>query len=173
VDILAAVAVGVTFVLMTVLAMVLVDRLGRRPLMLIGLAGMASCLGVLGLVFDASRTIESLVFDGLALASLMLFVAMWSIGPGAVSQLVIAEIYPLTVRGVAMGIATAFLWGAYLLTAATFLTLSALLGEAGTFWLFGLSAVVAWAFVYRYVPETKGRTLEEIEAHWRLKAAHD
>lgn len=169
--ILAAVGVGVTFVLMTVLAMLLVDHLGRRPLLLTGLAGMALCLGVLGLVFDASKATESLMFDGLAVTSLLLFVTMWSIGPGAVSQLVISEIYPLSVRGVAMGIATAFLWGAYLLTASTFLTLTALLKEAGTFWLFGLTAVIAWMFVYRYVPETKGKSLEEIEADWRVEAA--
>lgn len=168
---LAAVAVGVTFVVMAVVAMLLVDRLGRRPLMLTGLAGMAVCLGVLGLVFDASKATESLTFDGLAVASLLLFVTMWSIGPGAVSQLIISEIYPLAVRGVAMGIATAFLWGAYLLTASTFLTLTALLKEAGTFWLFSLSAVIAWLFVHRYVPETKGKSLEEIETHWKVEAA--
>src|ERR687891_369750 len=113
---------------------------------------------VLGLVFASSKATESLMFHGLAVASLLLFVAMWSIGPGAVSQLIISEIYPLSVRGVAMGIATAFLWGAYLLTASTFLTLSALLQEAGTFWLFGLIAVIAWVFVRPYVPETKGKS---------------
>jgi sugar porter (SP) family MFS transporter len=169
--ILAAVAVGVTFVSMTILAMFLIDHLGRRPLMLTGLAGMALCLGVLGLVLEPSKAAESLVFDGLALASLLLFVAMWSIGPGAVSQLVISEIYPLTIRGVAMGIATAFLWGAYLLTASTFLTLAAVLGDAGTFWLFGLTAILAWLFVHHYMPETKGKSLEEIEAQWGAEAA--
>ncbi|MGH6896482.1 MAG: sugar porter family MFS transporter [Geminicoccaceae bacterium] len=169
--ILAAVAVGVMFVLMTIVAMVLVDHLGRRPLMLTGLAGMALSLGVLGLVFDLSDASAVLMFDILAVASLLGFVATWTIGPGAVCQLVIAENLPSSVRGMAMGIATACLWGAYLLTASTFLTLTAALGNGGTFWFFGLTAILAWLFVYRYMPETKGKSLEEIEAHWQAVAA--
>ena len=170
-SILAAVAVGATFVLMTLVALVLVDRLGRRPLMLTGLAGMALSLGVLGLVFDLSHGSATLTFDIMAVASLMCFVATWTTGPGTVSQLVIAELYPSSVRGLAMGVATAFLWGAYLLSASTFLTLTAALGNAATFWFFGLTAILAWAFVYHYMPETKGKSLEEIEAHWRAVAA--
>jgi MFS transporter, SP family, galactose:H+ symporter len=170
-SILAAVAVGATFVLMTLVALVLVDRLGRRPLMLTGLAGMALSLGVLGLVFDLSRGSATLTFDVMAVASLMCFVATWTAGPGTVSQLVIAELYPSSVRGLAMGVATAFLWGAYLLSASTFLTLTAAFGNAATFWFFGLTAIVAWAFVYHYMPETKGKSLEEIEAQWQALAA--
>jgi len=170
-SILAAVAVGVTFVLMTVVALALVDRLGRRPLMLTGLAGMALSLGVLGLVFDLSHGSASVTFDIMAVASLMCFVAAWTTGPGTVSQLVIAELYPSSVRGVAMGVATAVLWGTYLLTASMFLTLTATLGNAATFWLFGLTAILAWVFVYHYMPETRGKSLEEIEAHWQAVAA--
>ena len=169
--ILAAVAAGATLVLTTLVALALVDRLGRRPLLLAGLAGMAVCLGMLGLVFDLAQSTDVVLFDVLALTSLILFVAMWTIGPGTVSQLVIAEIFPARVRGLATGVATAFMWGAYALAASTFLSLTQLLGDAGTFWFFALTAVFSAAFAWRYQPETRGRSLEEIAAHWQRAAA--
>jgi MFS transporter, SP family, arabinose:H+ symporter len=107
-----------------------------------------------------------MLFDVLALSSLILFVTMWTIGPGTVSQLVIAKIYPSSVRGVATGIATACLWAAYALAASTFLSVTTVLGDAGTFWFFGATALLAWIFAYRYLPETRGKSLEEIAAHW-------
>jgi SP family galactose:H+ symporter-like MFS transporter len=81
--------------------------------------------------------------------------------------LLISEIYPLKVRSAAMSTVTVANWLMNLLTAVTFLTLVKILGHAGTFWLYGIIAIVAWVFFYRLVPETKGKTLEQIEAHWR------
>jgi sugar porter (SP) family MFS transporter len=164
VDILASAGVAATMVLMCIVAMQLLDRVGRRPLLLIGLAGMVLSLGLLGLVFAVPH--GGLV-GGAAVGSLMLFVGFWALGPAAASFLLISEIYPLRIRGTAMSIATVSLWAAYLLSSLTFLTLIDLLGRSGTFWLYGLVGIFVWFFVYFLVPETKGRSLEEIQDYWR------
>lgn len=165
VDILASVGVGVTTVLMTIVAMQVVDRVGRRVLVLSGLAGMALSLGVLGLAFMVPDRLG--ILGWVAVGCLMLLVGSWSIGPGAVVFVLISEIYPLRIRGLAMSVATVVLWGSYLLVTLTFLTLIQILGRPGTFFFYGLLGIGAWFFVYLFVPETKGRSLEEIEAYWR------
>jgi predicted MFS family arabinose efflux permease len=80
--------------------------------------------------------------------------------------LLIAEIYPLRVRGTAMSLATVANWGANFLVAATFLSLVKWIGQGGTFMLYAAIGVCAWFFVFRLVPETKGKSLEEIQEHW-------
>jgi MFS transporter, SP family, galactose:H+ symporter len=79
----------------------------------------------------------------------------------------VSEIYPLKVRGLAMSIASEANWGSNLIVALTFLTLIQFLGKSGTFWVYAAVGILAWIFAYFLVPETKGRTLEEIESHWR------
>jgi sugar porter (SP) family MFS transporter len=165
VAILATVGVGVVNVLMTVAAMLLLDRVGRRPLLLSGLIGMVLSLGALGLAFALPNLQRQLGW--IAVGSLMVYVGSFAIGLGPVFWLLISEIYPLKIRGLAMSMATVANWGVNLLVALTFLTLIQLLGRPGTFWLYGLVGVGAWLFAYRLVPETKGRSLEEIESHWR------
>jgi sugar porter (SP) family MFS transporter len=164
VAILATTGVGVINVLMTVVALLLLDRLGRRPLLLIGMAGMVVSLAMLGTAFlfphlPALRWV--------AAGSLMLYVGSFAVGLGPVFWLLISEIYPVKIRGLAMSIATVANWGANLLVALTFLTLIQIMGRPGTFWLYGLVGIGAWIFAYMLVPETKGRSLEDIEAHWR------
>ena len=85
--------------------------------------------------------------------------------------LLISEIYPLKVRGAAMSAVTVINWAMNLAVAVTFLTLVAVLGQAETFWLYGVIALGAWVFIYFLVPETKGKSLEQIEAHWRTGKA--
>jgi SP family galactose:H+ symporter-like MFS transporter len=165
VAILATVGVGVVNVLMTIAAMLLLDRVGRRPLLLTGLVGMVLSLGVLGLAFSLPNLLQELGW--IAVGSLMLYVGAFAIGLGPVFWLLISEIYPLKIRGLAMSMATVANWGVNLLVALTFLTLIQIMGRSGTFWLYGLVGVGAWIFAYRLVPETKGRSLEEIESHWR------
>jgi SP family galactose:H+ symporter-like MFS transporter len=165
VAILATVGVGVVNLAMTVVAMLLLDRVGRRPLLLVGLAGMVLSLGVLGLAFAVPNLKANLGW--IAVGSLMAYVASFAIGLGPVFWLLISEIYPLKIRGLAMSVATVANWGMNLLVALTFLTLIQLMGRPATFWLYGVVGVGAWIFAYRLVPETKGRTLEDIEAHWR------
>lgn len=163
--ILATVAVGVVNVIVTIVAIMLLDRVGRRPLLLIGLAGMTLSLTLLGAVFFLPSLLGSL--GDLAVIGLMLYVASFAIGLGPVFWLLISEIYPLRVRGLAMSIASEANWGSNLIIALTFLTLVQVLGQSGTFWLYALVGVGAWVFAFLLVPETKGKTLEEIEEHWR------
>jgi hypothetical protein len=83
----------------------------------------------------------------------------------------ISEIYPLKIRGLAMSVATVMNWGSNLAVALTFLSLLRSLGKPATFWLYALTGLLAWVFSYFCVPETKGRTLEQIEAQFRTAPA--
>ena len=157
--------VGLVNVAFTVVAILLLDRVGRRPLLLVGLAGMVSSLVLLGVSFYFSSLYGLL--GPLATSGLMIYVASFAIGLGPVFWLLISEIYPLKVRGQAMSIASEANWGANLIIALTFLTLIQLLGRSGTFWFYAVVGIMAWIFCYKLVPETKGHTLEEIEKHWR------
>lgn len=165
VAILASIGVGAVNLLLTLVAMQLIDRVGRRPLLLASLAGMALSLFALGLAFSLSRLAGSLGW--IAVTGLMVYVGSFAVGLGPVFWLLLSEIYPLRIRGRAMSVATVVNWAANLLVASSFLTLTHLLGEAWTFWSYAAVSVGAWVFAFFLVPETKGRSLEEIEAHWR------
>jgi SP family galactose:H+ symporter-like MFS transporter len=146
-----------------VVAIFLLDRVGRRPLLLIGVAGQIVGLAILGAAFQFSQlaTFKSDV----AIGGLVIYVACFAFGLGPIFWLLISEIYPLKNRGVAMSAVTVTNWAMNLLVS--------WLGHAETFWLYGLVAIAAWIFFYRYVPETKGKSLEQIEAHWRAgKSPH-
>jgi len=157
--ILATAGIGVVNVLMTLVSMWLVDRMGRRPLLLIGTAGIIITLSILGFAFLHPGGALAEV----AVGTLMAYVASFAISLGPIFWLLISEIYPLNIRGLAEGTAAAANWSANLLVSLTFLTLVQSLGPTRTFWLYALCAVAAWLFSYYQVPETKGRTLEEIE----------
>jgi sugar porter (SP) family MFS transporter len=167
--ILATAGIGLVNVLLTIVSMRLIDRKGRKPLLLAGIAGMVVTLGLLGLVFRMSNHTSALAW--LAVISMMAYVASFAISLGPIFWLLISEIYPLKIRNSAEGLAATFNWGSNLLITLTFLTLVERLGPTWTFWLYGLSAVAAWIFSYHFVPETKGRTLEEIEEFWRAKSS--
>jgi MFS transporter, SP family, galactose:H+ symporter len=159
-SILATAGVGAVNVLMTVVSLRLLDRVGRRPLLLTGIAGMIVSLGILGFVFHFRN--QSVAFAWMAVVSVMLYVGSFAISLGPIFWLLISEIYPLQVRGAAMGVATMANWGSNLIVALTFLTLVQQMGPANAFWLYGLISIGSFVFSYRLVPETKGRTLEEI-----------
>lgn len=164
--ILATVGVGFVNLLLTLTALLLLDRLGRRPLLLWGLAGMVVSLLMLALSFTGDvKTISG----PLMVASLMLYVGSFAIGLGPVFWLIISEIYPLRARGLGMSLATVLNWAANLVVALLFLPLAQAIGFSGTFGLFALLAAGAWFFSETHVPETKNRTLEQIESHWHTK----
>src|SRR5579862_1598024 len=165
--ILATAGIGVVNVLMTIVSMWLIDRAGRRPLLLTGIAGMIVTLFALGYAFHAPMHGGSLAT--VAVICMMLYVASFAISLGPIFWLLIAEIYPTTVRSSAEGLSATFNWGANLLVSLTFLTLLEAMGASRTFWLYGVFAIGAWIFSYYLVPETKGRTLEEIEEFWRKR----
>jgi SP family galactose:H+ symporter-like MFS transporter len=163
--ILATVGVGAVNMIITILAMYLLDRVGRKPLLMIGLTGMILSLVVLGAVFMAPDFVS--MHSWIVISGLMLFVASFAIGLGPVFWLLISEIYPLKIRGMAMGIASVANWGANLIVALTFLSLAQAIGKSGTFWLYGIISIGSLFFVHFLVPETKGHSLEAIQSHWR------
>ena len=163
--ILATAGVGVVNVLLTVVALLLLDRWGRRPLLFLGLIGMFVSLGALGLYFEYPHAFG----PWLPIVSLMLYVGSFAISLGPIAWLLISEIYPLKIRGTAMSIATMANWVFNFIVSLTFLSLLNTLGAANTFWLYGALCLVTLVFVYYCVPETKGKSLEEIEASWRKK----
>ncbi len=165
--ILATAGVGLVNVILTVVALELLDRLGRRPLLLYGLLGMIVSLGLLGIGFMKENPTPALAW--VSVICVMAYVACFAISLGPIFWLMIAEIYPLKIRSRAMGLATMANWGANLLVALTFLSLLRLLGRPLTFWLYAFVGVICWIFVLRLVPETKGKTLEQIEAAWRSR----
>jgi sugar porter (SP) family MFS transporter len=155
------VAVGVTNVAFTVVAVLLLDRLGRRALLLTGTVGLLVALIVLGVYFSSSTLQDS--YGWVALAGLLLFIAAFAIGLGPVFWLMISEIFPVGARSKAMAVCTIFNWGANFLVAQTFLSLSNAISRQGVFFLYAVLAVASLAFFALRVPETKGRGLEEIQ----------
>jgi SP family galactose:H+ symporter-like MFS transporter len=155
----ATMGVGLVNVLATIISVWLLDRWGRRPLLLISLSGMVVSLLVLSFAFFTASASIGLV----SVLSLMSYVSFFAIGLGPIMWVVISEIYPLQVRGRAMGIATFANWLFNYLVSLTFLDLIEILGSAGTFFLYAVIGICALLFIYRFIPEMKGKSLEEIE----------
>ncbi|HTQ34535.1 MAG TPA: sugar porter family MFS transporter [Stellaceae bacterium] len=168
ISILATAGVGAVNVIMTIVSIWLIDRLGRRQLLYWSLAGMAVTLLILAGAFYAG------VSGGLAwiaVASVAAYVGFFAIGLGPVFWLLIAEIFPLALRGRAMSLATVANWGFNLIVSVTFLDLVAAVGSANAFLLYAVLSVAALVFVVAMVPETKGHSLEEIELQFEHSAA--
>jgi MFS transporter, SP family, galactose:H+ symporter len=147
-----------------------VDRAGRRPLLLSSLIGMAISLALLAVSFQLPQLASSL---GIAVVLiLMLYVASFAIGLGPVFWLLISEIYPLNIRSKAMSVATVANWGANLIVAITFLSIINALGRPGAFWLYAVLTLCSVIFTYFLVPETKGRTLEQIQEELKTHHLH-
>jgi len=169
----ATVGIGIVNVLITVVAIWLVDRAGRRPLLLWSVAGMGVAMLILGIGFalgSGGAGDLNLSLGQITAVILMIYVAFFALGLGPIFWLIISEIYPLGVRGLAMSLATVANWAANFIIAATFLSLVNLIGQSGVFLLYALVALVAWLFIFKLVPETKGLSLEQIEAYFRSRA---
>ncbi len=158
--ILATLGLGIINVLITLLSTWLLDRAGRRILLLIGIGGMALSLAVLACAYY----LNSGMISGLAFICLMSYVAFFAIGLGPVTWVVLSEIYPLKVRGKAMTLAALGNWLFNYIVSLTFLDLIGKFGPQGTFLLFAVISALAVLFIYRFIPETKGKSLEEIES---------
>ncbi|WP_026196968.1 sugar porter family MFS transporter [Sciscionella marina] len=159
--ILATVGVGVINVVMTVVGMSLIDRSGRRPLLLWGLGFMIPALIVLGFVL-ATGTLSGFGLV-LAIAGLLAYIAAVAVSVDTIVFVIPAEIYPLRVRGKAMGITLVMNWSMNFVISLSFLPVLQSIGPRPTFWIFAALCLVMWLFVRFVVPETKGRSLEEIE----------
>jgi len=161
-DVLAGLGVGVAFLVGQVISLALVDRLGRRPLLILGYSGMVCGLVSLGAAFAMGE--GSLLGQWMAVGGVMLLAGAWAVGPASVTYLLISELFPQHVRGSAMSVATVAIWLTFLFMTFTFLTTMEFLGKSMTFWAYALMSAVAIGAVYLFVPETKGRKLEEISA---------
>ncbi|MGD2279022.1 MAG: sugar porter family MFS transporter [Candidatus Omnitrophota bacterium] len=161
----ATIGVGVLNVAMTVVAIYVIDKIGRKPLLSIGLAGMVIALLALGLAFKEKAYLGD-ALKWVSVGSLLLYIASFAMSLGPVAWLIIAEIYPLKIRGVAMSIATFSNWAFNFIVAVSFLTIVQALGASTAFWIYAVLGIAGWFFCYFCVPETKGHTLEEIEDHW-------
>lgn len=160
-SILATMLVGVVFVLFTIVALPLIDRWGRRPLLMLGLAGMTIGLALLSFIFENHTTHG--IRDELAVISMMIYIASFAFSLGPIMWLMIAEIYPLKIRGVGASFATFINWASNFLVTATFLKLVNLFGQRGTFLIYMIMCIFSLVFIYFFVPETKGVSLEKIE----------
>jgi sugar porter (SP) family MFS transporter len=160
---LANVVNGAVNVLMTIVAIRLLDRVGRRPLLLGGTAGMAVAMIVVALTFaiGGSQLHGNIAY--LAIAGLLVYTGSFAVGLGPVFWLLISEIYPVKIRGQAMSVATMANWGANFVVTTSFLTVLSALGNAGTFFVFAGLSITALAYFQRKVPETKSRSLQDIE----------
>jgi sugar porter (SP) family MFS transporter len=157
----ANVVIGVVNLLATIVALAIIDRVGRKALLLVASAGMGLSLGILGIVFHFWQNPGLLV-----LVPILTYVACFGVGMGAVVWVLMSELFPTRVRGRAMSVATVSLWIACFLITLTFLSLVEAITAAGAFWLYASMCVVTLFFVRHFCPETKGQTLEEIEKWW-------
>src|SRR6266436_3264747 len=156
----ANVIIGAIKFVATVVGMLLIDRSGRKSLLMSAFGGMALSLAAVSAAihFQASGVV--------VLILVLTYVACFAVGVGTGTWVMMAEICPTRIRGRAMSIATVFLWCGKLLVTLTFLSLVNLFTAAGVFLLYAIISIAAFLFVWRGVPETKGRTLEEIEKFW-------
>lgn len=173
-------AVGGVNVLATLIAVAFVDKLGRKPLLLTGLVGMGLSLTVVGIAFQSLGDVQHGGSDQVAsdaglitLVALVVYIASFAFSMGPVVWTVINEIYPQEVRGRMVSVATAVNWFSAWLVSQFFLSLTESIGESETFWMFAAFCAVAFVWIWRRVPETKERTLEEIEEMWTRDYATD
>jgi SP family sugar porter-like MFS transporter len=148
---------GSVNLIFTFVGMFTVDRLGRKSLMLLGAGGLAGIFAVTG----------SMYFFGLKGLPLLIMVvtaiACYAMSLAPVTWVVLSEIFPNRIRGFAMSVATFALWTACFVLTYTFPILNKVLKASGTFWLYGLICVLGFWFIYKKLPETKRKSLEEIE----------
>jgi SP family sugar:H+ symporter-like MFS transporter len=169
--ILANAGIGVINVTMTLVAIRFIDRVGRKPLLLLGAAGMALSLAILGLTSLLLPEPSGVSLVGIiTLVCLALFIAAFAVSWGPIVWVMLGEIFPLKVRGSAMAVATVLLWGANFVVSLSFPVLLEALGIGWLFLGYSLIGLVALFFVRSFVTETKGRSLEKIESDLRERA---
>jgi len=159
-------AVGSVNLLFTIIAIWTVDRLGRKPLMIIGSSGMGIALIGLGIAaYSGQAEAWTLVF-------ILAYIACFALAVGPVTWVILSEIFPTRIRGRAMAIATFCLWGANFVVSQTFpmmdenAWLVELFHHAFPFWVYGVFCIIEVLFLWMCVPETKAKTLEAIEKMW-------
>ncbi|MCW2642933.1 MAG: bicyclomycin resistance protein TcaB [Dactylosporangium sp.] len=166
--ILSTVGIGLVNMIVTIVALSLVDRVGRRPLVLGGTA-----LIILDLIFLGSLYLlpsRNALVSWLTVAALCVYIAAFAASLGLGIWLINSEIFPTQVRGKAAGFGTVTHWGLDFLISLTVLTTINLLTATGLFWMYAVFGILGFAYLYRHLPETKGRSLEDIESALRRRA---
>ena len=168
----ATAGIGVINVLSTLIAIWLVDRVGRKPLLLAGLVGMTLSLGALGVAqrFGSTFEVSQQLVGPITVGFIGLYIVCFAFSLGPVVWLMISEIFPNRARARAAGISTAANWTANFLVSLSFPVLQATMGPSLWF-LYAAMGVAAFIFIVRWVPETKGKSLEDISRNWRTANA--
>jgi len=150
--------IGLMNIVFTILAMSVIDKIGRKKLLLIGAAGMAVCYIIIGYLFQIGRT-----GDWMLLSFIILTIAFFAFGLGPTVWVVLSEIFPNKIRGVAMSAATFSLWVASYILTLTFPIFVEWFNTANTFWIYAVICVIGFVVIYKTLPETKGISLEKLE----------
>ena len=148
---------GIANVIFTLVALYVIERWGRRTLILIGAGG-------LGLIYPTLGTCYYMQVTGVMMVALVVAaISVYAMTLGPVTWTLLAEIFPNRIRGVAMGVCTFALWVGCCTLTFSFPSMNASLGSSGTFWAYSLICVCAFVYLWRNCPETKGKSLEELE----------
>jgi SP family arabinose:H+ symporter-like MFS transporter len=157
--------VGLVNMLFTLVAILLVDKVGRKPLLLIAAAGMGVSQILLGFAFKLQGLPGSAI-----LAVILLYIAFFAMAMGPIVWVIMSEIFPTRLRGSAMALATVVLWVSDFAVTLTFPVISDRLNESTAFWIYAAMCAIDFVFMLVVLPETKGKTLEEIEKRWLKQA---
>ncbi len=170
VGILATAGVGLVNLIMTIVSLILIDKVGRRPLLIVGTLGMLLSLAALSLTFVFNASADVMRFVGVS--STFVYVAFFAISLGPVFWVMISEIYPLRIRGFAMAFATALSWLSNMIVSYTFPVVLDKFGIGATFGGYAIITLASLIFCIKLVPETKGLSLESIENQERKGELH-
>ena len=161
---LQTIVMGLVNVIFTIIAILTVDKWGRKPLLIVGSIGMAiGMFGVAGLAYSEIIGISTLVF-------IIIYTASFMMSWGPICWVLISEIFPNKIRGQAVAVAVAAQWAANYFISSTYPMMMEYSG-ALTYGFYGVMSVLSALFVWKWVPETKGKTLEQMDALWRSRAS--
>lgn len=144
-------------------ALLVVDKVGRRKLLLTGTAGILLSLVAVGFIFIfGAKPLSLLLF-----AFILVYIVCFAIGLGPVYWLMSSEVFPTRLRGAGASISTVGNWGANLIVTVTFLTMTVTIGRSWTFWVYAICAFITILFIWFLIPETRDKRLEQIEEYWQ------
>ena len=161
----ATTGIGVVNFLMTIVAVFFTDKLGRKPLLYFGLTGVMLSLAALGCAF-AYQEVLGAGLKVVAVGSLVTYIICFAMSLGPIGWILVSEVFPLKIRGIAMSICTVANFAFNFFVVGSFPVLIHKIGGAYTFWGFAAVSLLCILFVYLFVPETKGISLEQIESNW-------
>lgn len=161
----ATTGIGIINFLMTIVALFFTDRLGRKPLLYFGLTGVMLSLLALGCAFQFAEYFGDNL-KWVTVGSLVTYIICFAMSLGPIGWILVSEVFPLKIRGIAMSICTVSNFAFNFFVVSSFPILLHRIGGAWTFWGFGAISILCIIFVYFFVPETKGLSLEKIESNW-------